>query len=153
MARASAPDPNLERWIEEGRRTIIDIADMLGVPPDAYTRDPLSLIPALQNYVSRLPLGQFEQSDWVTLHSDLLSYVADFLVQRHGARWDVVDDSTTPRGYRYVIEAQGLDGEIRRIDPADVVMTEFDNLPIEITRMLASAELTLHLTPQVSEDE
>jgi hypothetical protein len=153
MARASAPDPNLERWIEEGRRTIIDIADMLGVLPDAYTRDPLNLIPALQNYVSRLPLGQFEQSDWVTLHSDLLSYVADFLIQRHGARWDVVDDSTTPRGYRYVIEAQGHDGEIRRIDPADVVMTEFDNLPIEITRMLASAELTLHLTPQVSEDE
>ncbi|MFD5518149.1 hypothetical protein [Streptomyces sp. NPDC127066] len=153
MARASAPDPDLGRWVEEGRRTIIDIADMLGISQDVYTRDPLSLIPALQNYVSRLPIGQFEQSDWVTLSSDLMSYVADFLIRRHGARWEVVDDSTTPRGYRYVIEAQGYDGEIRRVDPTDIVMAEFGNAPIEVTRMLASAELTLRLTPQVSEAE
>ncbi|MGX1668553.1 hypothetical protein [Streptomyces sp. NPDC055400] len=153
MVRASLPGPDLERWIEEGRRTILDIADMLGVPSSAYTSDPLNLVPALQNYVSRLPLSQFEQSDWVTLHSDLMSYVADFLVRRHGAHWLVVDDSTTPRGYRYVIEAEGRDGETRRIDPADVVLAEFDNMPIEITRMLASAELTLRLTSQVAEDE
>ncbi|MFD7839373.1 pentapeptide repeat-containing protein [Streptomyces sp. NPDC059761] len=55
---------------------------MLGVAPEIYTRDPLSLIPALQDYVSRAPLGDFEQSDWITLHSDLMFYAA-------------------PRGYRY----------------------------------------------------
>jgi hypothetical protein len=153
MVRASTPGPDLERWIEEGRTTILDIADMLGVPADTYNSDPLNLVPVLQNYVSRLPLSQFEQSDWVTLHSDLMSYVADFLIRRHGARWLVVDDSTTPRGYRYVIEAEGRDGETRRIDPADVVRAEFDNSPIGITRMLASAELTLRLTSQTTEDE
>jgi hypothetical protein len=149
MARASAPGPDLEQWIEEGRRTVIDVADMLGITPDVYGRDPLSLIPALQNYVSRLPLEEFEQSDWVTLQSDLMAYVADFLVRKHGARWRVAEDSTTPRGYRYVIEAEGRDGETHRIDPMDVVRTEFGNPPIEITRMLASAELTLRLTSQV----
>lgn len=153
MVRAGAPVPDLKRWITEGRQTVIDIADMLGVPPAVYTRDPLTLIPALQNYVSRLPLDQFEQSDWVTLHSDLISYVSDFLIQKHGARWIVVEDSATPRGYRYVIEAEGHDGESRKIDPSDVVMAEFSNLPIEITRMLSSAELTLRLTPRTSEDE
>ncbi|MEV7063722.1 hypothetical protein AB0N97_13095 [Streptomyces collinus] len=153
MARTNTPGPNLEQWIEEGRRTIIEIADMLGVPPETYASDPLTLIPALQNYVSRLPFEQFEQSDWITLHSDLMSYVADFLIRRHGAHWRVVDDSTTPRGYRYVIEAAGRDAQTRRIDPADVVRSEFDNLPVEITRMLASAELTLHLASRITEGE
>ncbi|MEU2128213.1 hypothetical protein [Streptomyces sp. NPDC018352] len=152
MVRAGTPEPDLKRWSEEGRQTVIDIADMLGVPPTTYTRDPLSLIPALQNYVSRLPLDQFDQSDWATLHSDLMSYVSDFLIQKHGARWTVVDDSTAARGYRYVIEAEDRDGENRKIDPADVVMAEFKNLPIEVTRMLASAELTLRLASQASEE-
>jgi hypothetical protein len=152
MAWASNSSSDLERWIEEGRKTILDIADMLGVPPSMYASDPLSLVPAMQNYVSRLPFQEFEQSDWVTLQSDLMSYVADFLIRRHSACWRVVDDSTTPRGYRYVVEAQGRDGETRRIDPVDVVLKEFDNMPIEITRMLASAELTLRLTQENNEE-
>jgi len=126
---------------------------MLGVSPEVYTCDPMSLIPALQNYVSRAPLGEFEQSDWITLHSDLMSYVADYLIQKHGARWNIAQDSTTPRGYRYVIEATGRDGQTRRIDPADVVMKEFSSLPVDITRMLASAELTLRLASQAADGE
>lgn len=140
------PSPNVTEWAEQGRRVIVDVADMLGVPPEVYSRDPQQLIPGLQDYVSKLPLNEFEKSDWVTLHTDLLFYVADYLIHRHGARWIVAEDSNAPRGYRYVIEALGRDGETRRIDPADVVMTEFNNFPIEITRMLASAELTLRLT-------
>ncbi|MFF2329174.1 MULTISPECIES: hypothetical protein [unclassified Streptomyces] len=153
MMKSGAPEPDLERWAEEGRRTVIEIADMLGVLPAVYVRDPLSLIPALQNYVSRLPLDQFEQSDWATLHSDLMSYVSDFLIQGHGGRWVVVDDPAVPRGYRYVIEVEGRDGGSRKIDPADVVMAEFKNLPIEIARMLASAELALGLASRTSEEE
>ncbi|MFD4241517.1 hypothetical protein ACFWP3_07975 [Streptomyces sp. NPDC058525] len=145
MAKASEAD--LQGWIEEGRRNVVDVADMLGVAPETYVHDPMSLIPALQDYVSRAPLGEFEQSDWITLHSDLMSYVADYLIQKHGAQWGgVADDPSAPRGYRYVIEATGRDGRTRRIDPADVVQKEFSSLPIEITRMLASAELTLRLT-------
>ncbi|MFI6089561.1 hypothetical protein [Streptomyces sp. NPDC051218] len=153
MVRAAAPDPDLERWIEDSHRNIVGIADMLGVASDVYTSDPMKLVPALQDYVSRLPFREFEQSDWLTLLSDLMSYVSDFLIEKHGARWNVVDDATAPRGYRYVIEAEGRDGQTRRIDPADVVRVEFGNLPIEVTRMLASAELTLRLTAQVDEDE
>lgn len=151
MTRANEPD--LQRWIEEGRRNIVDVADMLGVAPEIYTRNPMSLIPALQDYVARAPLNEFEQSDWITLHSDLMSYVADYLIQKHGAQWKVADDPSVPRGYRYVIEATGRDGVTRRIDPADVVRTEFSDLPIEIPRMLASAELTLRLTAQFDDGE
>ncbi|MFJ2818753.1 hypothetical protein [Streptomyces sp. NPDC087294] len=151
MSKAS--EANLQEWIEGGRRNIIDVADMLGVDSEIYTRDPMSLIPALQDYVSRAPLGEFEESDWITLHADLMSYVADYLIQRHGAQWGIAEDPSTPRGYRYVIEAMGKDSLTQRIDPADVVRKEFSNLPIDITRMLASAELTLRLTSHPGEDE
>ncbi|MFG2411128.1 hypothetical protein [Streptomyces goshikiensis] len=140
-------EPDLQGWMEEGRRNVVDVADMLGVPPEMYAHDPMSLIPALQEYVSRAPLNEFEQADWVTLHSDLMSYVADYLVQKHGARWTVAEDPAVPRGYRFVIEATGRDEQIRRIDPIDVVMKEFSTLPVDITRMLATVELALRLVP------
>ncbi|AYV29099.1 MULTISPECIES: hypothetical protein [Streptomyces] len=140
-------EPDLQGWMEEGRRNVVDVADMLGVPPEMYTHDPMSLIPALQEYVSRAPLNEFEQADWVTLHSDLMSYVADYLVQKHGARWTVAEDPAVPRGYRFVIEATGRDEQIRRIDPIDVVMKEFSSLPVDITRMLVTVELALRLVP------
>ncbi|MFD9107061.1 hypothetical protein [Streptomyces bottropensis] len=149
MNKASEPD--LQQWTEEGRLNIIDVADMLGVPPEVYTRDPMSLIPALQDYVSRAPLDEFEQSDWITLHADLTSYVADFLIQKYGARWAVTDDATVPRGHRYVIEATGLDRQTHQVDPTEVVKMEFASPPIDIVRMLATAELTLHLTSETGE--
>ncbi|MFJ7626056.1 hypothetical protein ACIQZN_06155 [Streptomyces sp. NPDC097595] len=152
MEKGGIPAPDLKRWTEEGRLTIIDVADMLGVPPELYTSDPLNLAPALQNYTSELPFHEFEQSDWITFQTDLMAYVADFLIQCHGAKWVVIDDSTTPRGYRHVIEAIGKDGRVRTADPTEIAREELKNSPIEIIRMLASAELTLHLTRQVNEE-
>ncbi|MFF3976471.1 hypothetical protein [Streptomyces sp. NPDC001828] len=143
------PQSALRQWAEGGQQNVLELADMLGIPYQTYTHDPLSLIPALQNYVSRLPLGDFEQSDWATLHSDLTSYLADVLIRRHRATWQVVDDPSGVVAFRYVVEARGLDGNVYRVDPADVVMVEFRELPIEIVRMLANAELTLHLSHRV----
>ncbi|MFD7013528.1 hypothetical protein [Streptomyces sp. NPDC059928] len=142
---------DLQQWTEGGRQNALELAEMLGVSERTYAQDPLSLIPALQNYVSRLPLSQFEQSDWATLHGDLTSFLADALVRRHRATWQVADDPTGPLGFRYVIEAQGLDGDLHRVDPADVVLAEFQKQPIEIVRMLASAELTLRLSRNVED--
>ncbi|MFI6469832.1 hypothetical protein ACIBL5_06140 [Streptomyces sp. NPDC050516] len=145
------PGPGLQQWSEEGRLNALELAKMLGVSEQAYLQDPLSLVPALQNYVSRLPLTQFDQSDWATLHSDLTSFLADTLVRRYGATWQVAEDPNGPLGFRYVIEAQGLDGRPHRVDPADVVMAEFREQPIEIVRMLASAELTLRLSKTIED--
>ncbi len=138
-------EPDLERWAEEGHRNIVGVAAMLGVPEEVYESDPISLIPALQRYVQRLPLAEFEEPDWVTLQTDLMSYVADFLVRHYGARWAVAQDPAAPRGYRYVIEAVGRDGATRQLDPAAAVVREIRHAPLEITRMLAAAELDLDL--------
>ncbi|OKJ99780.1 hypothetical protein AMK26_27715 [Streptomyces sp. CB03234] len=132
-------------WAEGAHRNALGLATMLGVTAEQYTRDPLALLPGLQNYVDRLPLGEFEQSDWITLHTDLTSYLGDLLVHRHDATWMKMTDESSPAGYRFVIAAEGHDGGIHHVEPYDVVMEEFENLPVEIARMIANAEVSLHV--------
>ncbi|WP_308406835.1 hypothetical protein [Streptomyces sp. AC555_RSS877] len=141
-----------QEWAEGAHRNAAGLASTLGLTPERYAEDPLRLLPGLQSYVDRLPLGEFEQSDWIGLHTDLTSYLGDLLVRRHGATWVKVDDSSSPAGYRYVVEATGLDGKTHRVEPYDVVMEEFENLPIEIGRMIANSEAVLNLTPIVDEE-
>ena len=114
--------PDVAEWAEGAHHNAADLAAMLGVTHEQFTKDPLALLPGLQNYVSRLPLDQFEQSDWITLHSDLTSYLADVLVRRRNATWQKVDDSSSPTGSRFFIVATGIDGAVHQIEPYDVVM-------------------------------
>lgn len=133
-------------WATGMHRNAAELALMLGVSADRYTEDPLVLIPALQNYVDRLPLHEFEQSDWITLHTDLTAYLGDVLVRFRQATWKQVDDSTSPVGYRYFIEEMGIDGLLHSVEPFDVVLEEFQDLPVEICRMIANAESVLRVT-------
>ena len=61
---------------------------MLDVPEAGYESDPLLLAGPLQSYVSRLPLAEFEEEDWRTLHNDLACHLADLLIRRDGATLD-----------------------------------------------------------------
>jgi hypothetical protein len=133
-------------WAEGAHRNAAHLASMVGVTREQFDSDPLAALPGLQSYVSRLPLDQFEQSDWITLHTDLVSFLGDVLVRRRGGHWTKVDDPDSPAGYRYFIEASSLDGRVRQVEPYDVVMEEFEHLPIEVTRMIANAEAVLHVT-------
>ncbi|MGW4286821.1 hypothetical protein ACWEIK_07780 [Streptomyces sp. NPDC004673] len=145
-------EPDLHTWAAGERRNVLDLAEVLGVSPEVYSAEPASLVPALQDYVSRSPLEEFEQADWITLHADLMSYVADYAIRKYGAQWNVADDPTAPRGYRYIVEAvgqDGQDGQTRQLDPFRAVAREIADLPIEVTRILAGAELTLGLASGV----
>ncbi|MEU2395831.1 hypothetical protein [Streptomyces sp. NPDC007369] len=142
-------DEDLMSWGREAHLNVLNLASILGVEPERYATDPLVLMPGLQNYADRLPLSEFEQSDWITLHTDLTSYLGDLLVERHGAAWVKVADQNSPTGYRFFVEVTDAGGMIRRVEPFDVVMEEFENLPIEIGRMIANAEAVLGIAPSV----
>ncbi|MFI2430731.1 hypothetical protein [Streptomyces sp. NPDC018693] len=154
MMQEKTPDGSaaILEWTEGAHRNAAGLASVLGVTQERYAEDPLTLMPALQSYVDRIPLNEFEQSDWIRLHTDLTSYLGDLLVRRHGATWTKVDDASSPAGYRYLVEATGLDGKTHQVEPYDVVMEEFHNLPIEIGRMIANAEVVLNLTRLVDEE-
>lgn len=149
FSEADQARANLDQWAQDAHENVLGIADMLNIPAEQYEQDALILIGPLQDYVSRLPLDEFEQDDWVTLHNDLAAYVADVGIREHGASWKVLDDETSPRGFRYVIEGVAHDGEAKHVDPFDVVMEEFGNLPIEIARMLANTEVTIGANPLI----
>ncbi|MFF9374722.1 hypothetical protein ACF1BB_09295 [Streptomyces griseoluteus] len=142
-------ESDLHTWTAGERRNVLGLADVFGVSPEAYLAESAHLVPTLQDYVSRAPVKEFEQSDWITPHADLMSYVADYVIRKHGAWWTVADDPTAPRGYRYVVKAVGRDGWTRQFDPLRAVAREVADLPIEITRILADAELTLGLVARV----
>lgn len=135
-------------WGRGAHRNARDLAAMLGIPLEQFDADPLSILPALENYVSRLPLHEFEESDWITLHTDLTSFLGDTLVRRHSAWWAKASDSNCPTGCRYFIEAAGIDNRTHRVEPYDVVLEEFQHLPVEVTRLLSTAETVLGLSPE-----
>ncbi|WP_093899604.1 hypothetical protein [Streptomyces sp. Ncost-T10-10d] len=147
----NSTDAEVSEWAVGAHRNAVGLAVMFGVTPEQYSKDPLTLIPGLQNYVDRLPMEEFEQSDWITLHTDLTSYLGDLLVIRHAASWRKADDQHSPVGYRYVIEAAGPDGNTYHVEPYDVVMEEFENPPIEISRLIANAEAVLHVASDLHE--
>ncbi|GGM21475.1 hypothetical protein ACFFX1_00545 [Dactylosporangium sucinum] len=137
---------DLPVWASESHQNFEALVRGLDAPAQAVAADPFVLVPYLQAYVSGLPLSEFQQDDWVTLHTDLGSFVAEYMIVKHGARWAIRDAPRSPRGFRYVIEtASGF------VDPFAVVATEFRALPIEITRMIASAELTTGVIRQRDE--
>ncbi|MDF3290117.1 hypothetical protein [Streptomyces silvisoli] len=139
---AHDPSAELAQWAEQGHQNAVGIADMLGVSQPDYERDVLNLMGPLQDYVNRLPLDEFEQSDWVTLHADLASYLADVMIQRHYAQWVKVEDNSKSRGFRYMLRVAAVDGSAHDLDPYDLVMEEFRNLPIQVARLIANAEVT-----------
>ena len=138
IARARA---GLPEWARQSHRNFEALVRVLNAPAEQSAEDPLTLLPYLQRYVSMLPLDQFEQSDWVTLHSDLASFVAEVMVKKHRGQWAVREAPNAPRGFRYVIEVGG-----GMVDPFEVVAHELRARPIEVTRMIASAELTAGVT-------
>ena len=138
---------HLNQWVEERSRTAGEFATILRISEVEYRADPLVLIEPLQSYVSRLPLEEFEVADWNTLHNDLASYLADLLIRRDQGSWTVVEDSTSPVGYRYLIEARGKDGLIRTVDPYDVAYEEFAFPPIQVLRMIVNAETVIEAEP------
>lgn len=142
IARARAGLPG---WASQSHRNFEALVEVLNAPAQRSAEDPLTLLPYLQRYVSELPLDEFEERDWVTLHTDLASFVAEVMVRKHAAAWVVREAPGTPRGFRYVLEVRNPSGT-GVVDPFEVVAAELRSRPIEIIRMVASAELTAGAT-------
>ncbi|MFC5924257.1 hypothetical protein [Micromonospora vulcania] len=136
----------LPTWASESHQNFEEFAKELNAPAQALAGDPFALVPYLQAYLSELPLSQFEQDDWVTLHTDLASFLAEFMIRNHAASWVVREAPNSPRGFRYVLAVDQPVAGAGVVDPFEVVATEIRALPIEVTRMIANAELTAGVT-------
>ena len=141
-------DPNAARagladFAQEMARNFESVAKVVEAPLAEADRDPLSVLPYLQVYISQMPLDEFETEDWATLHADVVSFLAKVMTVRYGASWQIRDAPDSPRGYRYVLRATDARGASHEVDPFEVVAQEFQRRPIDVARMLASTELSL----------
>jgi len=137
----------LAEFAQEISGNFESVADVVGAPVAVAERDPLSVLPFLQAYVSEMPLDEFEEEDWATLHADLVSFLVKVMSVKYGATWAVRESPNSPRGYRYVLRATDARGATHEVDPFEVVAQEFQRRPIEVARMLAATELSLGAAP------
>jgi hypothetical protein len=136
----------LHDWAAGLRDNFDSVIELVGAPAGEADRDPVSALPYLQTYLDELPLAEFETDDWVTLHTDLVSFLARAMTVQRNASWQVRKAPGAPRGYRYVLRATDAHGAAHDVDPFEVVAQEFRRRPIEVARMLASTELSLGAT-------
>lgn len=139
---ARARLPVIAAELRANFKTILEVA---GAPVDRALADPPLAAGYLQAWVSHLSLDELEPSDWVTLHTDLVTLVVRIMEHYLGATWEVAPEDSE-RGYRYHLVATDTHGVQHRVDPWEVVALELQDDPIVIARMLASAELSLGQT-------
>ncbi|GAB3960176.1 hypothetical protein GCM10027614_81350 [Micromonospora vulcania] len=101
----------LPTWASESHQNFEEFAKELNAPAQALAGDPFALVPYLQAYLSELPLSQFEQDDWVTLHTDLASFLAEFMIRNHAASWVVREAPNSPG---FPVRARGRPARGRR---------------------------------------
>lgn len=141
-------DPiDLDGWERERRAALDGLVTALGADMTDIDADPLTFLPTLDAFVAEQEYGSFDQEDWLWLHTALAAYLAQVLITRHGARWTAVSDE---RGTNYLLVAHGLDGNEHAVSPMDVVYDDLQNMPPVVMRMLATAELTLGVVPDLS---
>ncbi|MEV6491971.1 hypothetical protein AB0M20_25645 [Actinoplanes sp. NPDC051633] len=141
-ARSGLPD-----WAADLRDNFDSVIEVVGAPPGEADSDPVSVLPYLQSYINELPLEEFENSDWATLHTDIVSFLARVMAVDRRATWQVREAPNSPRGYRYVLRATDAQGNAHDVDPFEVVAQEFQRRPIDVARMVADTELSLGATP------
>ncbi|SUD49360.1 Uncharacterised protein [Nocardia otitidiscaviarum] len=129
----------LSQWSSDCLANAAEMSDILGADADDYVRDPVTAFGAWQTYVDDLPFEELEHSDWVTLRTDLVSYLADILVRKFGAEWDVIADDLAPRGFRYVIVVRDEHSRIRSVDLFVLVNQMVASAGSELLSVLSAA--------------
>lgn len=100
----------------------------------------------LDRFVSGQNYDSFDYDDWLWLLTILAAYVAQVLIVNYRAHWELRTDN---RGPNYMLVMTGLDGQDQAGSPMDVVYDDFQQRPPVVMRMLATAELTAGVVPDL----
>ncbi|MFD4567434.1 hypothetical protein ACFWOX_24015 [Streptomyces sp. NPDC058467] len=89
-------DIDIEEWASGARPAIRDMIDSLGGDVEAFDADPLSAVAVLDDLINRMPWRQFEENNWVWIHSELSAFIAEVLIHHYGGVWKAVPDASAP---------------------------------------------------------
>jgi hypothetical protein len=135
-------ETDLESWESQRQVALADFMDALEAGDLDLDADPLAFLAYLNRFVADQDYNSFDEDDWLYLQTMIAAYIADVLIRKYGAHWRLRHDS---RGPNYMLVTNGYDGHEYEVSPMDVVYFGLKELPPDVTRMLASAELTAHV--------
>ncbi|MFD4626117.1 hypothetical protein [Streptomyces sp. NPDC058475] len=92
-------DIDIEEWASGARPAIRDMIDSLGGDVEAFDAGPLSAVAVLDDLINRMPWRQFEENNWVWIHSELSAFIAEVLIHHYGGVWKAVPDASAPQGW------------------------------------------------------
>jgi hypothetical protein len=141
---------DIATWEHQRRETLSGLLEALEIDESELGDDPLVLLPVLNRFVEYQDYDSMSEDDFFLLHAFLSAYVAEVLIRKYGATWRVRHDS---RGPNYMLAMRGYDGEEHEVSPGDVVYFDFKKMPPDLTRMLATAELTAKIYRPIEETE
>jgi hypothetical protein len=139
------PEADLESWERQRQEALAGLMDALGAGHLELDADSLAFLPYFNRFVADQDYDSFDEDDWLYLHTMLAAYIADVLIRRYSARWRLRHDS---RGPNYMLVATGYDGCEYEVSPMDVVYDGLKSIPLSVTHLLATAELTAHVVPE-----
>lgn len=139
MTDAAGTPPRLDHWAHGAHSAIRAMVESIGGNVAAFDRDPLTFQAPLDDFVARLPWRDFEQEDWIWLHSQLVAYAAEILIRTRGGRWMRVTDASASTGHRYLISLTGRDGSTRQVDLHTLVLDHLHPVPQRIPLLIERA--------------
>lgn len=132
-------DFDIEEWANGARPAIRGMIGSLGGDVEAFDSDPLSAVALLDDFILRMPWEEFEDDDWVWIHTQLAAFVAECLIHHYGGVWKAVPDPSTPQGWTPVIEVRGNDGLLRHVAPMALVHQELHPVPQRLPHLVERA--------------
>ncbi|MEV8021819.1 hypothetical protein AB0O76_36940 [Streptomyces sp. NPDC086554] len=142
------PPPPLEEWALGAHNAIRAMVDSVGGDVAVFDHDPLTFQTTLDDFVTRLPFKEFEEDDWIWLHSQLVAYTADILIRNYGGRWARLTDASLTPSHRYLIAAVSQDGVPRHIDLHSLVFEHLHPVPQRIPRLIERVLDAAGFSPQ-----
>jgi hypothetical protein len=97
--------PQVAEWAADCREYTRGVLAALGLPPDLMQTDPGTTIRLMEQLLTQRAADTGLQTDEerVINRRLVMAFAAEFLIGRHGARWDWLLDAASPLGGRWVV--------------------------------------------------
>ncbi|MBC9715727.1 hypothetical protein H9Y04_24595 [Streptomyces sp. TRM66268-LWL] len=135
-------DVDLDEFMRGCRPSVRDLVEQFGGADAAvaFDADPLSAAEIVDDYLLRLPIREFETEDWVGLLTDVGAYLTVVLLDTYAGTPRARPDGAFPRGWEFVIDVRGADGQLRSVSPGALAHQYLVPIPQRIPRLLEAVQ-------------
>lgn len=136
---------SVAEFAREASVSAVYFAGILGISEEIFKEDPLIALSAWEDYIDRLPLEEFEASDWSTLRTDIVAFFAEILTRRFDVSWKMIENDASNMGYHYVLARKDERGNLLAVNPFEYVVEQTNFWPFSLSAIFVKLEIELQL--------